>query len=155
MCNNVIMANTVKVPSKTQLRRYLSRGLTQAEIVEAWAEDSGERVSRSAIGMAITRYDLKSSRTRPTYPDLLPWKIAPEHNNHIDARMLRFEGRRRAGLSLSEAEQRWLDKWKTEMQEAGAVVHYERDTDEGFFWVPREAEHGDDLIDKSNAPEIV
>jgi hypothetical protein len=146
------MAPPVKVPNKTQMRRYLSRGLTQQEIVEAWEADSGYRVSRSAIAMAIERYDLKSAHPRPTYPDLLPWVIQVEHRNHIDARMLRLEGRRRSGQKLHKQEQRWLDQWKHELFEVrNAVVHYEKDTDEGFFWIPRTAEHGDDLIDRSNA----
>jgi len=145
------MPRPVKVPNKTQLRRYLSKGLTQKEIVDLWEQESGERVSRSAIAMAIERYDLKSAHPRPTYPELLPWVIGEEHRQHLDARMLRLEGRRRAGRRLYEFEQRVLDQWKEALERANAVIHYEKDTDEGFFWIPRTAEHGDDLIDRSNA----
>lgn len=145
------MAGLVKVPNKTQMRLYLSKGLTQKQIVEAWEEDSGYTVSRSAIAMAIERYDLKSSHERPTYPEMLPWKVKVEHRGHIDARMLRLEGRRMAGRTLSERESRWLEQWKADLERAGAVVHYERDTEEGFWWVPRTMAHGDDLIDRSNA----
>lgn len=134
-----------RVPGKGELKRYLNSGMTQAQIVEAWADDSGERVSRSAIAMAIARFGLKSAHQRPEYRDLLPWTVAEEHRHHIDARMLRLEGRRRAGGELSEGELRWLTNWKNELERVNAVVHYERDTDEGFFWVPREA-HTHDLI---------
>jgi hypothetical protein len=145
------MAPPVRVPNKTQLRRYLSRGLTQQEIVDEWEAASSHRVSRSAIAMAIERYGLKSAHPRPTYPELLPWIIREDHRQHIDARMLRLEGRSRSGQKLSQHEQRWLDQWKHDLERAGAVVHYERDADEGFFWIARTAEHGDDLIDRSNA----
>lgn len=149
------MPAQTKVPNKTQMRRYLSRGLTQQQIVDTWHEDSGEKVSRSAIAMAIERYDLSSAHKRPSYPDMLPWIVATQHLQHIDARMLRLEGRRRAKGRLSTSEQRWLDQWKNELRRQGAVVHYERNSDEGFFWVPA-GDPGvvvdeDRLIDRSNA----
>jgi len=147
------MPQPQKVPNKTELRRYLSKGLTQQRIVEAWAEDSGERVSRAAIAMAIERYGLKSAHSRPTYPHMLPWVVATEHLHHLDARMLRLEGRRQAGGKLHEDEQRWLEQWKRDLERNNAVVHYERDSAEGFYWIPREdAEVGEDgLVDRSNA----
>lgn len=150
------MAHPTLVPNKTQLRRYLSKGMTQQEIVDAWEKDSNHRVSRSAIGMAIERYGLKEfARVRPNYPEMLPWIVAAEHRDHIDARMLRLEGRRRSGRKLSEKEERWLEQWKAELEESDAVVRYERNSEEGFYWVPRTdpavlAEDGE-LIDRSNA----
>lgn len=142
------MSAIQRVPNKTQMRSYLSKGMTQKEIAEAWEAESGIKVSRSAIAMAIERYNLKSSRPRPTYDDLLPWTVAAEHRAHIDARMLRLEGRLRmhGEKALNEAEHRWLAQWKADLERLGAVVHYERDTEEGFFWIPRQPEHGDELI---------
>lgn len=96
--------------------------------------------------MAISRFGLESARPRPEYRSLLPWKLSEEHRHHIDARMLRLEGRRREGGKLSESEQRWLDNWKAELDRLNAVVYYDRDTEEGFFWIPRE-EHHTDIID--------
>lgn len=143
---------TIKVPDKTTMRRYLAKGMTQQQIADAWLDETGERVARSAIAMAIERYGLRSANPRPTYEELLPWTVAVEHRNHMDARMLRLEGRLRAGKSLNEQELRYLERWKEELAEANAVVYYDRDTDTGFWWVPRRPEHGDDLIDRSNAP---
>jgi hypothetical protein len=144
------------VPNKTKLRQYLIKGLTQQEIVDAWERESNYRVSRSAISMAIERYGLKEyARTRPNYSDMLPWTVSVEHRHHIDARMLRLEGRRRAGGELHPDEQRWLDAWKRELEEKDAVVHYERNHPDGFIWVsrsdPEVVAAEDDLIDRSNA----
>jgi hypothetical protein len=142
------MGQPQRVPNKTELRRYLSSGLTQQQIADKWLEDSGEKVSRSAIGMAIERYGLTGvARSRPSYSDLIPWTLAPEHRFHTDVRMLRLEGRRLAGIPLTEDQQRWLDQWKEDLDAAGAVVYYDRDTEEGFFWIPRTKEHGDSLVD--------
>jgi hypothetical protein len=90
------------------------------------------------------------------HSDLIPWKLEPEHVYRPEARLLRLEGRRRAGHVLREDELKWLENWKAELAEAKAVIHYDKDTEEGFFWVtrsdPRVVTNGkDDLIDRSNA----
>jgi len=142
------MANAQVVPNKTELRAYLSQGLTQQQIVDAWKRDSGVTVSRSAIAMAIERYGLKSAHPRARYEELLPWRVAIEHRERTDARMLRLEGRRRAGQKLGEKEERWLDGWLEQLREQNAVIHYDRDTEQGFWWIPREPEHGDEIINR-------
>lgn len=133
------------VPDSNQMRRYLERGLSQAGIVEQYEEDTGIRVSRSAIAMAIGRYGLHSSRERPRYADTMPWKLLPEHRDHNDARMLRLEGRRRMGGSLTEKELRILEAWLDLLKERGAVITYEPKTRKGFFWVPKTGED-DDIV---------
>jgi hypothetical protein len=142
------------------MRAYLDQGLTHAEIAEAWLKDSGVEIKRSTVSMAIARYGLKdhSPRAHTRHSDLIPWKLESEHVYRPEARLLRLEGRRRAGNELREDELRWLENWKVELSEAGAVVHYDKDTEDGFFWVsksdPRVVVNGpDDLIDRSNADE--
>lgn len=138
------------VPDATQMRRYLERGLSQQQIADEWEKDSNNRVTRAAIGMAINRYGLKSSTERDRYDDLLPWSIKPEHRQHRDAKHLRYESRRRRGKSLSEGELRRLENWKLALRDAGAVVYYEPNTDQGWHWVPREPQD-DDLIRRPEA----
>ena len=48
---------------------------------------------------------------------------------------------------------RWLENWKAELEAADAVIHYDPDTEEGFFWVSKADPRvvADDLIDRSNA----
>lgn len=144
-----------KVPGEAQLRKYLDRGLTQAQIVEAWREDSSEVVSRSAIGMAIKRYGLQSAHPRPRYEDTLPWRVREEHLMHYDARMLRLEARRRRGQALKPEDLSRLDYWRKELDRLDAVVYYDENSPEGFLWIPREPEHGTDLIDRSNVRQTV
>lgn len=135
-----------RVPDATQMRRYLELGLSQSQIVEQWEKDSNVRVSRSAIGMAISRYGLKSSRPRERYMDTLPWKLNQEHYYHPDARLLRLEGRRRRGKSLTDKEQTWLNGWLKEIQDKEAVIIYRPETEQGFWWVPRTDEDDDPVI---------
>ena len=142
----VNMSNQV-VPNKTEMKHYLSRGMTQQQIADAWGEKTGTRPSRSAIGMALVRYGLKASKPRPRYEELLPWRVRAEHKMHYDARMLRLEGRVRAGKPVSQDLLDDLVAWKQRLAELDAVVHYEPDTEEGFWFVKREPQD-DDIIRK-------
>ena len=126
------------VPGKTELERYLSRGMTQQQIADAWFEDSGIRVVRSAIGMALARYGLKGTRTQERYEDLIPWQVAPEHKTHYDVRMLRREARRRRGLPQSDKDSNELENWKRRLHEAGAVITYDPLTEQGFWWLSKD-----------------
>lgn len=139
------MANIQVAPGKTELERFLQRGMTQAQIVDAWEGQTGTRVSRSTIAMAIKRYGLQSSNPRPRHEDTLPWHVREEHKNHIEARMLRMEGRRRKGMPLSDKDLHWLNRWRELLEEEKAVVMYDPDTEEGFFWVPRTPQDTDIL----------
>lgn len=132
-------------PGLAELKAYVSRGLTQKQIAEAWEKETGVRVARSTIGMAMARYGLEPSRPRPRYEDTLPWKVSNAHRMHNDARMLRLEGRRRRGEKLTDREKRWLTQWRQRLTEADAVIVYDADTEEGFFWVARR-ETDDDIL---------
>lgn len=127
------------------MEKYLAKGLTQSQIVDEWEQASGNRVSRSAISLAMKRYGLTPSRPVERYLDMLPWHIAEEHLMHQDARMLRFEARRRRGKSLTDKEKHLLHEWKQALEVEEAVVHYERNTPEGFHWVYRK-DSDDDII---------
>lgn len=135
---------TVRVPDKTQMKKYLREGLTQQQIADRWLVDSGEQVSRSAIAMAIGRYELDSANPRPRYEDTMPWHVAQEHKDRYDARMLRLEARRRRGEQLTKHNKTRLTHWLKELEERDAVVAYVPDTEPGFVWVKRH--DGDDDI---------
>ena len=134
-----------RAPNKTQLKNYLAKGLTQAQIAEAWEKDSNIRVSRSAIAMAMRRFNLASSKPRPAYTEMIPWRVRWDHRMAWDVRMLRLEARRRRGEALADKEKQDLTVWRSRLDAANAVVIYEPDTDEGFLWVQRTPED-DDVI---------
>ena len=52
--------------------------------------------------------------------------------------MLRVEGRVRAGMEIRPTDAERHATWRRRLDEMNAVVHYDPDTDEGFFYVPRE-----------------
>lgn len=132
-------------PDKNWLERKTRDGLTQQQMVDAWEEDSGYRMSRSAIAMAMARYGVASAHPRPRYEDMLPWRVSDEHRMAADARLLRLEARRRKGEKLTADELRWLTGWRERLREANAVIHYDPNTVEGFFWLERD-DSDDDII---------
>lgn len=114
-------------------------------MVEEWEKESGIRVSRSAIAMAMRLHDVTPAHPRPRYDDMLPWHVKVEHALHSDAQLLRLEGRRRSGAKIPPRKLQWLTGWKTRLMDADAVIHYDPNTESGFFWVKRESSD-DDII---------
>lgn len=135
----------VVTPDKTWLRLHAQMGYTQKRMVEAWEEESGVRVSRSAIAMAMNRHGVEAAKPRPRYDEMLPWHVLDEHKYNTQARLLRLEGRRRKGGKLTPRELQWLTTWRRELEAHNAVVMYDPETAEGFHWVERLATD-DDVI---------
>lgn len=123
------------LPDITTLRRMADNGMTYSQIVEKVYQDTGERVTRQAISAALNRAGAGKDVIR--YLDVIPWTVRAQHNKHYAARMLRLVGRKQRGVQLSETDQRKLESWLRLLDDNGAVVTYEPDTEEGFFYVAR------------------
>lgn len=134
-------------PPKELLAAWRELGLTQKQMVDEWFAETGVRVSRSAIAMAMHRAGL-ADPAHERHDDLLPWTLRPEHRHYSEARYLRLESRRRRGLPIPVDENRRLLAWLDALRQASAVVYYEPETARGFWWVPRE-ETDRDIIRKA------
>lgn len=126
-----------------EVRRWFEAGKTYA-----WMQE--EYLRKYNLSVSITMFaNLRARRgwTRriAETSNLIPWSVKPEHRFHRLVALLRYEERRRSGLPLQPRYERELTNFLASLKEAGAVVHYDPDTDEGFFLVARE-ERDDDLI---------
>ena len=92
--------------------------------------------------MRLSRSLRGSLRKNP----LIPWRVRREHQQKWTHTLLRNENRRRNGLPVNEASLTELERWKIGLEKAGAVVDYRRDTEEGYFLVPRREGIDTDLI---------
>lgn len=140
----------VKVlPDKEVFQKWLEEDPppTQQQMVERIFEMTGQRVTRPAISMALRRYGFKPMKNR--WSDLLPWRVREEHLHTYIPNQLRWEAARRAGWPNGKPKDeviRTLDFWLKELdtwtnaegERTGAVVHYEPDSVDGWFYVPRE-----------------
>lgn len=111
----------------------VDRGMTHQQIATEVSRRTGYPVSRSSVSAALFRAGEASVAKR--YPEELPWTIKEEHQTHYAARMLRLLGRRRQNISNSAESDQRLDSWLRQLTQAGAVVIYVPDTEEGFFYV--------------------
>jgi hypothetical protein len=127
----------------------IDSGMTQQEIADETYRRTGQRVTRAAVSAAMARAGMPPRRGR--YNELIPWTVKVEHGNHYACRMLRAESRLRAGLPLPDAELRRLRNWRQLLSDNGAVVHYDPDTRQGFFYV--DARKGIDM-DLIRRPDV-
>ncbi|MFY1620027.1 hypothetical protein [Micromonospora sp. WMMD736] len=77
---------------------------------------------------------------------LIPWAVKREHRLNHMLQMLRTEARRRAGQPIPAERMKQLESWLRNVREEDAVVHYDPDTPQGWWLVPRRPGIDNDLI---------
>lgn len=137
------------LPDDAELIQMVKRGMTQQEIADETFKRTGVRVTRAAVSAALMRAG--QLPRRPRYPELLPWRVKAKHDGHYALKMLRVEARLREGKPITERERKRLEAWKETLVTNKAVVHYDPDTDEGFYYVLARPGVDKDLI---RTPEV-
>lgn len=134
----------VRIELEDEVERWYLEGRTFRWMAEEHERKYGRKPSVAAFQSVIRRRDLppRSLRKNP----LIPWKVRREHQQKWTHTLLRNENRRRNGLPVNEAALTELERWKIGLEKAGAVVDYRRDTEEGYFLVPRREGIDTDLI---------
>lgn len=133
------------LPPASELKRLRDRGKSLREIADHVYDTTGERVTPAAISACLSRAGF--ALDTPRYDELIPWRVQMRHQKHFFVRMLRLEGRRRAGMPIRPEDERRLDEFIEELRDLGAVIHYNPDygTD-GFYAVPARSGVDMDLI---------
>lgn len=127
-----------------EVLRWFEEGRTYQWMSDEYLRKYGIERSIASWGNFRRRRGLEHRIVRDDA--LIPWQIKEEHRWAYPVTMLRAEGRRRAGLELTENAQARLDSWKANLAEEGVVVHYDPDTEEGFFYVAPRKGVDTDLI---------
>lgn len=110
----------------------LRSGKTQQEVATHFG------VTQAAVSANIKRGNIKIEYPNQTEGRSVPWHpIRPEHRDRYLIRMLRANHRREQGLSNAAVLEAMLDKFLKAAEEQDFVVHYDPDTEEGFFRMPR------------------
>lgn len=118
------------------LRELAEEGVYLDEIARVNASITGWKPSKSAVKRKLDALGVPPRNL--SHRELIPWKIAPEHNDSILRHMLQAEGRRRQGKELSDSD-RSLVKGLNRLTKRNAiplVVGYDRSI--GFYLVLRE-----------------
>ena len=119
-----------------KVEQLLRSGWTQIRVVE-WYRGRGISVSQSAISQAIAVGRIKVDTNRVSGG--IPWVLKPEHRHRHSARMLRAQTRLDAGLPIGVSMVAQVVAWRESLEAEDSVVHYDPDTKEGFWRVPRRA----------------
>ena len=133
-----------KIVSEDEVLRWIREGKTYAWMVEEYERKYNIQVTGSAF--ANIRYRRGVERKIARSEALMPWEVRKEHRWEYPAQMLRVEARRREGRVLREVDAKRLASWKQTLLDNDLVVHYDPDTEEGWFYVPRRKGIDTDLI---------
>jgi hypothetical protein len=136
-----------KIQDEGEVIRWFEEGRTYDWMVKEYRRKYNIETVPSLWGNFRRRRGLQRRITRND--ELIPWQVKPEHRWLYPIGMLRVEARRRekGEEALSELELTRLTSWLKMLKEENAVVHYDPDTEEGFFYIPR-GEGDDDLVHK-------
>ncbi|AGM12205.1 immunity repressor [Streptomyces phage Danzina] len=134
-----------KIQDEGEVLRWFEEGRTYDWMVEEYRRKYNIETVPSLWGNFRRRRGLPRRIVRDD--DLIPWLIKEEHRWLYPLAMLRVEARLRAGAKVSELELSRVTNWKQMLEEENAVVHYDPDTEDGFFYVPRQP-GDDDIIHK-------
>ncbi|MEV5149978.1 hypothetical protein AB0L14_37905 [Streptomyces sp. NPDC052727] len=130
-----------KIVDEQEVIRWFEEGRTYTWMQETYREKYGIETTIPMWSAFRRRRGLDRRHLRAA--DLLPWRMKDEHRHLYPAIMLRAEARQRAGRELNERDQARLTAWRRWLDEEKLVVHYDADTADGFFYVPREEQDTD------------
>ncbi|MFI5942216.1 hypothetical protein ACIBCB_18430 [Streptomyces uncialis] len=132
-----------KVQNDDEAMKWLRSGVPYDEIIDRYKKQYNLETTRSMWSTYRRRKKIPARNVRNT--DLIPWKVREEHRYEYPVMMLRAEGRRLAGKELTKDDEKRLASWRAELARKDLVVHYDPDTESGWFYVPR-SEGDDELI---------
>lgn len=129
------MAPPTLVPDKNTLVRLRDEGYTHEAIANWVYDNTGQRVTRTAISAAFQRHGLSKEGNR--YKDAIPWRVKVLHAKAYPVRMLRLMGRQIQGGELNSVEESSLERWLESMKENSTIVGYDPESDLGFYYIDK------------------
>lgn len=125
-----------KIVNESEAKRWLiEEGQTYEWMIETYLSKYNVETSKS---MWSRKYALWTGEHR-TIPRgaLMPWTVKEEHRTHFFPHMLRMVDRSRRGVATDRDEGR-VAAFLENLADRHAVIHYDPDTEQGWFLVPRE-----------------
>lgn len=125
-----------KIVDEQELIRWFEEGKTYQWMADEYRRKYNIDTQLSMFGNFRRRHGLTRRITRDD--ELIPWHVKTEHRWAYPVAMLRVEARQRDQKPVSEDELHRLVSWRAMLDKENAVVYYDPDTEDGFFYVPRE-----------------
>lgn len=147
------MAGRSKIVDDGEVVRWIETGKTYQWMKEEYLRKYQLDVSIGMFSNFRSRHGLDGRIVRDE--ELIPWLIKAEHRYAHDPQMLRAEARKRAGAELTPPIAKMHEAWRRGLEEEGTVVHYDPDTQQGWFRVPAREGIDTDLIRKPDRKTTV
>ncbi len=113
------------LPDTAELVRLRDGGMSYAEIAEQFG------VTKGAVFLRFRN----AGETGPAKRyDVIPWRVAQEHDKAHPLTMLRLWARAQGG-DLTDAQRGRAERWAADLRQRDLVIHYDRQ--HGFAYVPR------------------
>ncbi|MDH6462042.1 hypothetical protein M2302_002217 [Micromonospora sp. A200] len=133
-----------KIQNEQEVLRWFEEGRSYQWMIDEYKRKYNIETVPSLWGNFRRRKGLESRYTRND--ELIPWALRDEHRWLFPAMMLRTEARRREGKELREEDATRLSAFVARLKNKKLVVHYDPDTEEGFFYVPAREGIDTDLV---------
>lgn len=124
-----------KVQNEDEAIRWIREGRSNLWLREKYRAKYGIETGSSMWSLFRMKRGLDAFNARND--DLIPWTVDSRHLGAYLLQMLRLEGRSRAGYPMSERSAKRLHSFRDNLAAANAVVYYEPESEQGFFYVPR------------------
>jgi len=133
-----------KVQNMQEAIDWLEEGRTYQWIVDEYVRKYNVETTISMWAALRRRRGIETRIIRNEV--LIPWAVRVEHRHAPAVAMLRAEARKRAGKVLTPTIAEMLEPWLRGLYADDTVVHYDPETAEGWWYVPRRAGIDLDLI---------
>ena len=127
--------SATKIQDEREVIRWFEEGRTYQWMTDEYRRKYNIETVPSLWGNFRRRKGLARRINRDD--DMIPWAIQLEHRQAYPLFMLRVAAREQAGMALRAVDKTRLSAWRAELEEASAVVHYDPDTEAGWFFVKR------------------
>lgn len=116
------------------VEQLMRSGKTDGEIVKHLRDQENIAVTRQAISAWRRR---RGDQKRVMPPKAMPWKLREEHLQTEPARVIRWHARVERGEELTLPDRVRYERALKHLRENDLVFHYDAETEQGWFLVPR------------------
>lgn len=125
-----------ELPDDETLVEWWEEGLTFPQMAARFnSARTGKPVTGNAFGTACRRLGLGRNLH---HDEWLPRNMHPDHQKLYDTEMIRRWSARRQGKQFEPEEDQRINAWLQALNDAGAILWYERETQQGWWPVKRE-----------------
>ena len=124
-----------KIQNVQQFIDWYNQGMSYSDMAKQWMKENDDVITPAAFSNLRVRLGLRP-RLAQRDPKLIPWVVRSEHYAALPMRMFHTKTRQAHRLPVNPEMLQRLAEWEALLKAQNLVVHYEPNTDQGFFYVP-------------------